>query len=128
MRISDWSSDVCSSDLQAAVRALAARSDILLENFKVGTLARYGLGYEDLKAVNPRLIYCSITGFGETGPKRDQVAYDFMIQAMGGLMSVTGERDDAPGGGPQQVGVPIVDILTGTYEHGAAAGRGSVGQ
>src|SRR3546814_8203691 len=102
MRISDWSSDVCSSDLQAAVRALAARSDILLENFKVGTLARYGLGYEDLKAVNPRLIYCSITGFGETGPKRDQVAYDFMIQAMGGLMSVTGERDDAPGGGPQR--------------------------
>jgi len=107
--------DLASADGQAAVRALAARSDILLENFKVGTLARYGLGWEHLKAVNPRLIYCSITGFGETGPKRDQVAYDFMIQAMGGLMSVTGERDEAPGGGPQKVGVPIVDILTGMY-------------
>ncbi|MEQ9331797.1 CaiB/BaiF CoA-transferase family protein [Thalassobaculum sp.] len=107
--------DLASPADQAVVKALAARSDILLENFKVGTLARYGLGPDDLKAVNPRLIYCSITGFGETGPKRDQVAYDFMIQAMGGLMSVTGERDDAPGGGPQKVGVPIVDILTGMY-------------
>ncbi|MEQ8814663.1 MAG: CaiB/BaiF CoA-transferase family protein [Thalassobaculum sp.] len=107
--------DLASPADQAVVKALAARSDILLENFKVGTLARYGLGRDDLKAVNPRLIYCSITGFGETGPKRDQVAYDFMIQAMGGLMSVTGERDDAPGGGPQKVGVPIVDILTGMY-------------
>ena len=107
--------DLASPADQAVVKALAARSDILLENFKVGTLARYGLGWDDLKAVNPRLIYCSITGFGETGPKRDQVAYDFMIQAMGGLMSVTGERDDAPGGGPQKVGVPIVDILTGMY-------------
>jgi len=97
------------------VKALAAGSDILLENFKVGTLQRHGLGYDDLKEVNPGLIYCSITGFGNTGPRRNQVAYDFMIQAMGGLMSVTGERDDVPGGGPQKVGVPIIDILTGMY-------------
>jgi glutaryl-CoA transferase len=102
------------NDVQV-VRALAARSDILLENFKVGTLQRYGLGYEDLKAINPRLIYCSITGFGLDGPRKNQVAYDFMMQAMGGLMSVTGERDDVPGGGPQKVGVPIVDIMTGMY-------------
>ncbi|MEQ8395841.1 CaiB/BaiF CoA-transferase family protein [Thalassobaculum sp.] len=107
--------DLADSHDQAIVKALAAKSDILLENFKVGTLGRYGLGYEDLKTVNPRLIYCSITGFGATGPKRDQVAYDFMIQAMGGLMSVTGERDDAPGGGPQKVGVPIIDMMTGMY-------------
>src|ERR1700738_2414298 len=100
---------------QNVVRALAGRSDIVLENFKVGTLKRFGLDYESLRAVNPRLIYCSITGFGQTGPKRDAPAYDFMIQAMGGLMSVTGEADDKPGGGPQKVGVPIVDIMTGMY-------------
>ncbi len=97
------------------VRALAATADIVVENYKVGALARYGLAYEDLKAVNPRLIYASITGFGQTGPRREQAAYDFMIQAMGGLMSVTGERDERPGGGPQKVGVPIVDIMTGMY-------------
>lgn len=97
------------------VRALAGRSDILLENFKVGTLQRYGLGYEDLRDVNPGLIYCSITGFGLDGPRKSQVAYDFMIQAMGGLMSVTGARDEEPGGGPQKVGVPIIDIMTGMY-------------
>lgn len=107
--------DLTKPEDQQAVRALAARSDILLENFKVGTLSRYGLGFGDLCAINPRLIYCSITGFGMDGPKRQQVAYDFMIQAMGGLMSVTGERDDMPGGGPQKVGVPIVDIMTGMY-------------
>src|SRR5215470_6367844 len=100
---------------QHVVRALAARSDIVLENFKVGTLARFGLGYEQLKAVNPGLIYCSITGFGQSGPRRDAAAYDFMIQAMCGLMSVTGEPDDKPGGGPEKVGVPIVDILSGMY-------------
>jgi crotonobetainyl-CoA:carnitine CoA-transferase CaiB-like acyl-CoA transferase len=100
---------------QAVVRALAVRSDIVLENFKVGTLARFGLGYEGLKAVNPRLIYCSITGFGQTGPRRDAAAYDFMIQAMCGLMSVTGEPDDKPGGCPEKVGVPIVDIMSGMY-------------
>jgi crotonobetainyl-CoA:carnitine CoA-transferase CaiB-like acyl-CoA transferase len=100
---------------QRVVRALAERSDIVLENFKVGTLARYGLGYEQLKAVNPKLIYCSITGFGQSGPRREAAAYDFMIQAMCGLMSVTGEPDDKPGGCPEKVGVPIVDIMSGMY-------------
>jgi crotonobetainyl-CoA:carnitine CoA-transferase CaiB-like acyl-CoA transferase len=100
---------------QRVVRALAERSDIVLENFKAGTLKRFGLDYESLKAINPRLIYCSITGFGQTGPKRDAPAYDFMIQAMGGLMSVTGEADGKPGGGPQKVGVPITDLMTGMY-------------
>jgi crotonobetainyl-CoA:carnitine CoA-transferase CaiB-like acyl-CoA transferase len=100
---------------QRLVRELAARSDIVLENFKVGALARFGLDYASLEAVNPRLIYCSITGFGQTGPKRDLAAYDFAIQAMGGLMSVTGERDTQPGGGPQKVGIPIVDLTTGMY-------------
>lgn len=100
---------------QAVVGALAARSDIVLENFKVGTLARYGLGYDDMVKVKPDLIYCSITGFGQTGPRRDAAAYDFMIQAMSGLMSVTGEADGKPGGGPQKVGVPIIDIMSGMY-------------
>jgi glutaryl-CoA transferase len=100
---------------QRVVRALAQRSDIVLENFKVGTLARFGLGYEELQAVNPKLIYCSITGFGQSGPRRDAAAYDFMIQAMCGLMSVTGEPDEKPGGGPEKVGVPIVDIMSGMY-------------
>lgn len=107
--------DLSSPEGQEAVRQIAAQSDIVLENFKAGTLDRYGIGYEALKAVKPDIIFCSITGFGQTGPRRDQAAYDFMIQAMGGLMSVTGERDDAPGGGPQKVGVPIVDIMTGMY-------------
>jgi len=107
--------DLKSEEGRAAVRALAAQSDIVLENFKAGTLERMGLGYEDLRQVNPRLIYCSITGFGLSGPMKDDAAYDFMIQAMGGLMSVTGAPDDAPGGGPQKVGVPIVDIMTGMY-------------
>lgn len=97
------------------IKALAAQSDILLENFKTGTLDRMGLGYEDLKAINPRLIYCSITGFGLSGPMANDAAYDFMIQGMGGLMSVTGGADNEPGGGPQKVGVPIVDIMTGMY-------------
>jgi crotonobetainyl-CoA:carnitine CoA-transferase CaiB-like acyl-CoA transferase len=124
--------DLGDPDDQSVIRALAARSDILLENFKVGGLARYGLAYDDLKAVNPRLIYCSITGFGLSGPKSPQVAYDFMIQAMGGLMSFTGERDDAPGGGPQKVGIPIVDIMTGMYSTvavlAALARRGETGE
>ena len=107
--------DLDKPDGQRVVRALAERSDIVLENFKAGTLKRFGLDYESLKAINPRLIYCSITGFGQTGPKRDAPAYDFMIQAMGGLMSVTGEADGKPGGGPQKVGVPITDLMTGMY-------------
>ena len=100
---------------QQIVRELALQSDIVLENYKAGTLARYGLDEASLRKINPRLIYCSVTGFGQTGPRRDQPAYDFLIQAMGGLMSVTGERDGQPGGGPQKVGVPIVDLMTGMY-------------
>lgn len=100
---------------QKIVKELAARADIVLENYKAGTLARYGLDEASLRKINPKLIYCSITGFGQTGPRRDQPAYDFLIQAMGGLMSVTGERDGRPGAGPQKVGVPIVDLMTGMY-------------
>jgi crotonobetainyl-CoA:carnitine CoA-transferase CaiB-like acyl-CoA transferase len=107
--------NVASPQGQAIVRALAKQCDVLLENYKFGDLARYGLGYEDLRAVNPRLIYCSVTGFGQTGPYRERPGYDFMIQGMGGMMSVTGEPDDAPGGGPQRAGVPIADIITGMY-------------
>ena len=107
--------DLADARAQGIVRALAAKSDIVLENFKAGTLTKYGLDYAGLSAVNPKLIYCSITGFGQDGPRRDQAAYDFMIQGMCGLMSVTGEADGKPGGGPQKVGVPIVDIMTGMY-------------
>lgn len=94
---------------------LAKTADVVVENYKVGTLDRYGLDYDSLSRANPRLIYASVTGFGQTGPRASQAAYDFMIQAMGGLMSVTGERDEKPGGGPQKVGVPIVDLMTGMY-------------
>jgi len=100
---------------QALIRALARECDVLIENYKHGDLARYGLGYDDLHGVNPRLIYCSVTGFGQTGPYRERPGYDFMIQGMGGMMSVTGEPDGAPGGGPQRAGVPIADIITGMY-------------
>jgi crotonobetainyl-CoA:carnitine CoA-transferase CaiB-like acyl-CoA transferase len=103
--------DVTRPEGQAIVRRLAERSDVLLENFKVGALSRYGLGYDDLARVNPGLVYCSITGFGQTGPYRSRPGYDFMIQAMGGLMSVTGEPD----GAPMKVGVAITDLLTGMY-------------
>lgn len=96
---------------QALVRELAQKSDVLIENYKFGDLARYGLGYGDLAKLNPRLIYCSVTGFGQTGPQREHPGYDFMIQGMGGMMSVTGE----PGGGPQRAGVPVADIITGMY-------------
>ncbi len=117
---------------QALIRALAAKCDVLIENYKHGDLARYGLGYEDLKAVNPRLIYCSVTGFGQTGPYRERPGYDFMIQGMGGMMSVTGEPDGAPGGGPQRAGVPIADIITGMYASiaicAALANRAQTGQ
>lgn len=97
------------------VRDLAAKSDIVLENFKVGGLAKYGLDYASLAGRNPRLIYCSITGFGQTGPYAARAGYDFMIQAMGGLMSVTGEPDGHPGGGPVKVGVALADVMTGLY-------------
>ncbi len=100
---------------QKLVRELARISDVLIENYKFGDLARYGLSYDDLAKINPRLIYCSVTGFGQTGPYRERPGYDFMIQGMGGMMSVTGEPDDAPGGGPQRAGVPVADIITGMY-------------
>jgi crotonobetainyl-CoA:carnitine CoA-transferase CaiB-like acyl-CoA transferase len=100
---------------QKLVRKLARVSDVLIENYKFGDLARYGLAYDDLKGINPRLIYCSVTGFGQTGPYREHPGYDFMIQGMGGMMSVTGEPDGAPGGGPQRAGVPVADIITGMY-------------
>jgi crotonobetainyl-CoA:carnitine CoA-transferase CaiB-like acyl-CoA transferase len=107
--------DVSKPEGQALVRRLAEHCDVLLENYKVGDLARYGLGYENLKEVNPRLIYCSITGFGQTGPMREVAGYDFIIQALSGLMSITGEHDDLPGGGPQKVGVAVTDLMTGMY-------------
>ncbi|MFJ1299883.1 CaiB/BaiF CoA transferase family protein [Pseudomonadota bacterium AL_CKDN230030165-1A_HGKHYDSX7] len=107
--------DIASERGAALVRELALKSDILVENFKVGGLRKYGLDYESLKEVNPRLIYCSITGFGQTGPYASRPGYDFMIQGMGGLMSITGERDDLPGGGPQKAGVAVADLMTGMY-------------
>ncbi|MDD3652334.1 CaiB/BaiF CoA-transferase family protein [Immundisolibacter sp.] len=100
---------------QALIRELAALSDVLIENLKVGDLARYGLDYAALAAINPRLVYCSITGFGQTGPLASRPGYDFIIQAMGGLMSVTGERDDRPGGGPQKLGIAYADLTTGMH-------------
>jgi crotonobetainyl-CoA:carnitine CoA-transferase CaiB-like acyl-CoA transferase len=100
---------------RAIARDLARKSDVLLENYKYGDLARYGLGYDDLRTLNPKLVYCSVTGFGQTGPYRERPGYDFMIQGMGGMMSVTGEPDGSPGGGPQRAGVPIADIITGMY-------------
>jgi formyl-CoA transferase len=100
---------------QGLVRELARVSDVLIENYKYGDLKRYGLGYEEVRELNPRLVYCSVTGFGHTGPLRQRPGYDFMIQGMGGMMSVTGEPDGAPGGGPQRAGVPIADIITGMY-------------
>jgi crotonobetainyl-CoA:carnitine CoA-transferase CaiB-like acyl-CoA transferase len=107
--------NLASAKGQALARELAAKCDVLLENYKYGDLARYGLSYDDLKTINPRLIYCSVTGFGQTGPYRERPGFDFMIQGMGGMMSVTGEPDGAPGGGPQRAGVPVADIITGMY-------------
>lgn len=107
--------DIAKPEGRRIARALAARSDVLVENFKVGDLARHGLDYAALREDNPRLVYCSITGFGQDGPYRDRPGYDFMIQGLGGLMSVTGERDDLPGGGPQKVGVAVADLFTGMY-------------
>jgi formyl-CoA transferase len=100
---------------QQLVREMAKDVDVLVENYKVGDLARYGLGYDDLAKLNPGLIYCSVTGFGQTGPYKDRPGYDFMAQGMGGLMSITGEADSVPGGGPQRVGIPIIDMTTGMY-------------
>ncbi len=100
---------------QRVVRELAAQCDVLIENYKVGDLDRYGLGYQDLAALNPGLVYCSVTGFGQTGPYRERPGYDFMAQGMGGLMSLNGEPDEVPGGGPMRVGVPVIDIFSGMY-------------
>ncbi|MDD3674460.1 CaiB/BaiF CoA transferase family protein [Thauera propionica] len=107
--------DITRPEGQQLVRDLAAQSDVVLENFKVGGLAQYGLDYDSLKAVNPRLVYCSITGFGQDGPYAPRAGYDFLIQGLGGLMSLTGRPDDEDGGGPMKVGVALTDILTGLY-------------
>jgi crotonobetainyl-CoA:carnitine CoA-transferase CaiB-like acyl-CoA transferase len=107
--------DLSKPEGQAIVRKLAGRVDVLVENFKVGDLARYGLDAQTLLAEHPGLVICSITGFGQTGPYADRAGYDYAAQGMGGLMSVTGERDDLPGGGPQKVGVAVADLFTGMY-------------
>ena len=106
--------DIAKPEGQALIRELALYCDVFVENFKVGDMARYGLDYESIKAINPRIVYCSVTGFGQTGPYADRAGYDYAIQGMGGLMSVTGERDDL-GGGPQKVGVAVADLMTGMY-------------
>ena len=100
---------------QELVRALATDCDVLIENYKAGSLAKYGLDYASLSQLNPRLVYCSVTGFGQTGPRAAEPGYDFIVQGIGGLMSITGERDDLPGGGPQKVGVAFSDLMTGLY-------------
>ena len=107
--------DIAQPAGQALIRELVARCDVFVENFKVGDMARYGLDAATLCALNPRLVYCSVTGFGQTGPYRERAGYDYAIQGIGGLMSVTGERDDLPGGGPQKVGVAVADLFTGLY-------------
>lgn len=116
--------DIATPEGAIIVRQLAAQCDVLIENFKVGGLKKYGLDYDSLKDIMPRLIYCSITGFGQTGPFAHRPGYDFMIQGMGGLMSITGERDDLPGGGPQKAGVAVTDVFTGLY--GAVAILGAL--
>lgn len=127
--------DIATPEGQALIRELATQVDVLVENFKVGDLARYGLDAPSLLAINPRLVFCSITGFGQTGPYKDRAGYDYAVQGMGGLMSVTGERDDLPGGGPQKVGVAVADLFTGLYatvailaalRHRDATGQGQV--
>ena len=107
--------DISRPDGQQMIRELAEQSDVLIENYKVGDLKRYGLDYESLKRSNPRLVYCSVTGYGQTGPSAHKPGYDFVFQAMGGLMSITGEADALPGGGPQKAGIAIADVMTGMY-------------
>ena len=106
--------DIASQEGQEIIHALALVSDVFIENFKVGDMARYGLDYASLSKINPRLVYCSVTGFGQTGPYRERAGYDYAVQGIGGLMSITGERDDL-GGGPQKVGVAVADLFTGMY-------------
>ena len=107
--------DISKPEGQAAIKALASESDVFIENYKVGDLKRYRLDYDSIRAINPRIVYCSITGYGQDGPSAHKPGYDFVFQAMGGLMSITGERDDIAGGGPQKVGIAIADVLTGMY-------------
>lgn len=107
--------DISKPEGQDLIRQLAAKSDVLVENFKLNGLKKFGLDYQSLKAVNPGLVYCSITGFGQTGPYASRAGYDFLVQGMGGLMSITGQPDDSPGGGPVKVGVALTDVLTGLY-------------
>ncbi|GAA0777287.1 CaiB/BaiF CoA-transferase family protein [Brevundimonas olei] len=111
--------DIASPDGAEAVRRLAATCDVVVENFKTGGLKKYGLDYASLAAVNPKLVYCSITGFGQDGPDAHRAGYDYMIQAMGGLMSITGQPDGAPGAEPMKVGVAVVDLFTGLYASNA---------
>ncbi|MGD9539236.1 MAG: CaiB/BaiF CoA transferase family protein [Alphaproteobacteria bacterium] len=124
--------DLSRPEGQRLVRELAAKADVLLENYKAGGLRKFGLDYESLRAVNPGLVYCSITGFGHTGPYADHAGYDLIAEAMGGFMSITGERDDKPGGGPQKAGVAIADLTTGMYSTvgvlAALLSRGVTGQ
>lgn len=107
--------DITSETGQATIKALVKEADIFVENFKVGGLKKYGLDYETIAKIKPDIIYCSITGFGQSGPYAERAGYDAMIQAMGGLMSITGEKDELPGGGPQKVGVAVADLMTGMY-------------
>jgi crotonobetainyl-CoA:carnitine CoA-transferase CaiB-like acyl-CoA transferase len=125
--------DIANAEGQALIRELAKSSDVLIENFKVGDLKRYGLDYASLADINPCLVYCSITGYGQNGPYASKPGYDFVFQGIGGLMSITGEKDTLPGGGPQKAGVAIADVMTGMYasiailaalNHRTVSGRG----
>jgi crotonobetainyl-CoA:carnitine CoA-transferase CaiB-like acyl-CoA transferase len=107
--------DIANPEGQALIRALIQDTDVVIENYKAGSLKKYGLDYASLSEINPKLVYCSITGFGQNGPRAEEPGYDFIIQGMGGLMSITGEKDDLPGGGPQKVGVAFSDLSTGLY-------------
>ncbi len=107
--------DMATTEGQQLIRQMAQQADVVVENFKVGGLKQYGLDHESLRALNPRLVYCSVTGFGQTGPYAERAGYDLMVQAMTGLMSITGRPDDAPGGGPLRVGVAVIDLFTGLY-------------
>lgn len=111
--------DMAHPEGQALLRQMAQEADVVVENFKVGGLAQYGLDYDSLKALNPKLIYCSITGFGQDGPYAERAGYDLMVQAMCGLMSITGHADEQPGGGPLKVGVAVIDVFTGLYASNA---------